>query len=341
MAATMKQIAELAGVSIGTVDRALNDRGRINPDVKQRILDIAKALNYTPNLVAKSLSVRKRNLKIGFVLHAQHNYFHDTIIAGVQRAANELADHGVEILIQEAENNSAADQLRRIHALLEENVSGIAICPVDDNAVREKLKEIHMAGIPIVLVGGFSSNPDCLCHVGQDSHQKGRIIANLLSLMLPQSRLLVFSAPLHIFGPKGVLRGLRESISAEYKDIVLEDVIELSDDEFSNYEISKAALSAHPDTNAVLFASVSVTGSLRALQELEANGRSLRAITTFCSPEIQQALANGLIDASVWCDQEFTGYQAIRVLFDYLVGDQKPQQENVFAEQHISLKQSI
>lgn len=341
MAATMKQIAELAGVSIGTVDRALNDRGRINPEVKQRILDIAKAVNYTPNLVAKSLSVRKRNLKLGFILHAQHNYFHDTIITGVHRAASELADHGVEILIQEAKNNSAADQLRRIHTLLEENVSGIAICPVDDDEVLEKLKEIHAAGTPIVFVGGFSSNPNCLCHVGQDSYQKGRIIANLLSLMLPQCRLLVFSAPLHIFGPKGVLRGLRESISTEYKDIILEDVIELSDDEFSNYEISKAALAAHPDANAVLFACDSVTGSLRALQETEANGHSFRVITTFCSPEIQQALKNGLVDASVWCDQELTGYQSIRVLFDYLVGNQMPQQENIFAEQHISLKQSI
>lgn len=341
MAATMKQIAELAGVSVGTVDRALNNRGRISPEVKQRILDIAKAVNYTPNLVAKSLSVRRKNLKLGFVLHAQHNYFHDTIIAGVQRAAAELADFGVEILIQEAENNSAADQLRRINALLEENVSGIAICPVDDDNVRKKLKEIHDSGIPIVFVGGFSSNPNCLCHVGQDSHQKGRIIANLLSLVVSQCQLLVFSAPLHIFGPKGVLRSLHESIATEYKDIILEDVIELSDDEFSNYEISKAALASHPNANAVLFASVSVAGSLRALREVEANGRAIRAVTTFCSPEVQHALANGLIDASVWCDQELTGYQSIRVLFDYLVGDQMPQRENIFAEQHISLKQSI
>ena len=44
---TLKQIAELAGVSIGTVDRALNDRGRISTDTKEKILKIAKQLDQT------------------------------------------------------------------------------------------------------------------------------------------------------------------------------------------------------------------------------------------------------------------------------------------------------
>ena len=101
--------------------------------------------------------------------------------------------------------------------------------------------------------------------------------------------------------------------------------------------MSKAVFLAYPYANAVLFASCSASGSLRALQEVEERGRSVRAISTFCSPEIQKALKNGLVDASVWYDQEFTGYRAIRVLFDYLVGAQTPQQENIFAEQHISL----
>ncbi|MGT9066275.1 LacI family DNA-binding transcriptional regulator, partial [Enterococcus faecalis] len=48
MAGTIKEIAEKAGVSRGTVDRALNNRGRINPEVAEKIKTIAKEMNYVP-----------------------------------------------------------------------------------------------------------------------------------------------------------------------------------------------------------------------------------------------------------------------------------------------------
>lgn len=76
MGLTQKQIAELAGVSVGTVDRALHNRGRVDPKVAERIRQIAKELDYRPNTVAKGLSIRKRNLKISVIFHIQsHNAF--------------------------------------------------------------------------------------------------------------------------------------------------------------------------------------------------------------------------------------------------------------------------
>ena len=48
MAGTIKEIAEKAGVSRGTVDRALNNRGRVNPEVAERIFEIAREMNYQP-----------------------------------------------------------------------------------------------------------------------------------------------------------------------------------------------------------------------------------------------------------------------------------------------------
>ena len=59
MAVTLKQIAELAGVSRGTVDRALYNRGRINPEVAERIRTIAKELGYQPNRAGKALAMAK------------------------------------------------------------------------------------------------------------------------------------------------------------------------------------------------------------------------------------------------------------------------------------------
>lgn len=61
--ATIKEIAELAGVSRGTVDRVLNNRGSVNPRTARKILEIAQALDYKPNKAGIVLAAQKKNLK--------------------------------------------------------------------------------------------------------------------------------------------------------------------------------------------------------------------------------------------------------------------------------------
>ena len=55
MGVTLQQIAEAAGVSRGTVDRALNDRGRIKPEVAEKIKKIAEEMGYRPNRAGRAL----------------------------------------------------------------------------------------------------------------------------------------------------------------------------------------------------------------------------------------------------------------------------------------------
>lgn len=65
--ATIKQIAEMAGVSRGTVDRVLNNRGSVNANTAARVREIAEKLNYKPNKAGLMLAAQKKNLKIGVI----------------------------------------------------------------------------------------------------------------------------------------------------------------------------------------------------------------------------------------------------------------------------------
>ncbi len=65
MPVTLQQIAEAAGVSRGTVDRALKDRGRVRPEVAEKIKNIAKEMGYQPSLAGRALVMAKRDLKTG------------------------------------------------------------------------------------------------------------------------------------------------------------------------------------------------------------------------------------------------------------------------------------
>ena len=73
--ATIKEIAALAGVSRGTVDRVLNDRGAVNPETAEKIRKIAKELDYKPNRAGLVLAAQKKRLKLGVILFSTGNPF--------------------------------------------------------------------------------------------------------------------------------------------------------------------------------------------------------------------------------------------------------------------------
>ena len=96
-----QQIAELAGVSASAVDRALHNRGRVNPEVAAKIHKIAAELGYKPNLIGQALVKSRREFKLGAILQSTETPTMQIVRAGVQRAAEELAASGVELIMRE------------------------------------------------------------------------------------------------------------------------------------------------------------------------------------------------------------------------------------------------
>ena len=97
--ATMKEIAELSGVSRGTVDRVLNHRGIVNAETERKVLEIAKLLDYQPNKAGIALAAQKKKLKIGVLLFGAENPFFDEVMDGLRQKLEELSLNAVFLLI--------------------------------------------------------------------------------------------------------------------------------------------------------------------------------------------------------------------------------------------------
>ena len=82
MAVTLQQIAEAAGVSRGTVDRALNNRGRIRPEVEEKIKKIAQEMGYQPSRAGRALAMAKRKIRIGVILQYMKTPFMQQVLKG-------------------------------------------------------------------------------------------------------------------------------------------------------------------------------------------------------------------------------------------------------------------
>ncbi|MDD3459488.1 MAG: LacI family DNA-binding transcriptional regulator, partial [Weeksellaceae bacterium] len=86
MSITIKEIAELANVSRGTVDKVLNGRPGVKSETKNRVLKIAKELNYKPNYLGKALVQHKEKTRIGVILTPEYNPYIHEIIQGIHSA---------------------------------------------------------------------------------------------------------------------------------------------------------------------------------------------------------------------------------------------------------------
>ena len=98
MAVTVQQIADATGVSRGTVDRALNNRGRVDPEVAEKIRRTALEMGYVKK--PRKTGSKKKTCRIGIVTQLAGASFMLEINRGIHEAAAELQDRGVEIVLK-------------------------------------------------------------------------------------------------------------------------------------------------------------------------------------------------------------------------------------------------
>lgn len=342
MAVTIKKIAELAGVSTGTVDRALHDRGRVNPKVAQRIKQIALELDYRPNSVAKSLSTRNRNLKISVILHIQHSnlYFND-VRDGIRKCQEEIRDFGITVEVIPCPDYDAGKQLALIDREIEQGANALVIVPINSPLIRNRLNELHAIGYPVVLLTNIIEDTEYLSFVGCNYKLVGEITAGLLGLLHPgEGKLLLFSPSFQMFGHTLRADGLKKHLLREYPHIVLQETYEIAGDDIQNYRITKDALARFPDTDLFVCPGAYSYGNLKAIQECGYYGKS-QIICYDYSDEISLEIQKHNISATITqCPQE-QGYTAVKILFEYLAANKPPRFKEHYIRSRIILKESI
>ena len=179
---TIKDIARLAGVSVGTVDRVLHKRGRVSTETSERVHRIVRETDYTPNLGARGLS-RSKTWTIGAVFPRgdQDGGFWIDAGRGLQRAAEDFGGFGLRSRSFPFDRTRGADLGRAIHEAASSGVDGILLAPVIPEAALEALSKLDNK-LPLVLFDTPLPEARPLCFVGQDAFSAGRIGARLLSL---------------------------------------------------------------------------------------------------------------------------------------------------------------
>jgi LacI family transcriptional regulator len=142
---TIGDVAKAVGVALSTVSRALNGNTDISPTTRQAILDMAKQMDYHPNLLAQSLKSRETHT-LGVIIPDIERPFFAKVVSGIQDVASES---GYRVMICQSKE-SYETEVSNVQALVASQVDGLLICHSRETENFDHVKPQACRGIPVV-----------------------------------------------------------------------------------------------------------------------------------------------------------------------------------------------
>lgn len=169
---TMRDVAAVAGVSISTVSKALNGTGRISPETRQMVFDVAERLDFEPNSLAQSFALGK-SFTVGILTQKAAGTFAMPVITGIMST---LSRHDIAMIVYDDENDpsSRPDNVRK---LLARRVDGIIV--VGDGTDASSASFTRRFSVPVVHAFSVSDRADDISLL-PDDRQAGRLAAEHL-----------------------------------------------------------------------------------------------------------------------------------------------------------------
>ena len=177
---SIKDIARLANVSIGTVDRVLHDRKGVSQTTKERVLAVIKKTGYKKNIMASRLKLASNHIINIAVLLPEikddWSYWKWPKL-GITKAVNELLESGVRIKYFHFDSDDEKSFHRGVQQILLDNYSAIVTVPFMKEASNEL---VRTSPIPVVFLDTYQSLNSSTNFIHQDSHTAGMVAARLL-----------------------------------------------------------------------------------------------------------------------------------------------------------------
>jgi LacI family transcriptional regulator len=322
--ATINMVAEAAGVSRGTVDRVLNQRPHVKPEVKERVLRAMRELKYLPpheeqaEALGLTLDTEQPPRRLGVLLPAETGYFFSEVMQGIEAARSLLRTSNVEILVEKCDSGVPYEYVERLDRLEKAKISGLAVFAKNNPDVIARINEMASRGIAIVTLNSDLPGANRLCFIGQDPKQSGRVAGELMAKCLrPEDTLLIGVGNPEFEGHRlrleGFLERMKESGFAEDNMPIIKT--------FNDYDLTaekvRAALKKHPEIRGIYMANHSVTGCADAVRELGL-AKQLRIISHDLTRSTKRLLESREIDFVITQNIYDQGYQPLICLQNYL-----------------------
>ena len=317
---TIYDIAEKTGVSVGTVNRALNNKTRISPATKRLVLDAAEKMGYKANAAAQGL--RRSRITIGAILFCPIEEYVDSIIEGIYSSANDLEKYNVTVDVRKINYTNSRDCLEKTSELItlfsKNNYSGIILFTssmIDEmSEISSLIDELTKKNITFATVANDIPGSRRVIHVGVDAFMAGKMAAEILEFSCGKKdvALLVTSttSAVNIDYINGFMEYSKNGVFSSIK------TYGHYDDKDRIIDATQRMLSDNPNLSGIYMATA---GSAIACNYIRnTSKKDLTIVTTDLLKETPELLNQKIANATIFQNPYRQGRNVVKLVYNYI-----------------------
>ncbi len=178
---TINDVAKAAGVSKGTVDRVLHNRGEVSAKSKEKVLQVIEDLGFKPNVYASLLASRKTRKIVCLIPEFNPGDFWELTDRGIAKGREEASKYSVSVVTVSYDQYDVESFIRACRATLDEDPVGVVIAPMFSNETLKFVKELSDRGICYVYIDSKLEEDGYLAYFGMQMYQSGYLCADILT----------------------------------------------------------------------------------------------------------------------------------------------------------------
>jgi DNA-binding LacI/PurR family transcriptional regulator len=326
---TMRQIADRAQVSIGTVSHVINDTAKVREKLRQRVLEAIRSLGYQPSQLARGLR-RNQTSMLVMIIPDVTNPFFPAVVRGVEDVAYKSA---LRLVLCNTDHD-AGKEISYLNELRSYRPAGWLVIPAVDSEIASHLKS---AGPPAVCIDrqpkGWSGD------VVLAANEAGAYNATKHLLRAGHRQLAVITGPLHLANAAERLRGFKRALSEAKVSIEPDYIQEAFFERNSGYQAAKRLLRMLPRPTAIFACNdLMALGVLLAVRESDLRCPEDLSVVGFDNLDFAEFTAPAL--TTVYQSGYQLGTTAARLLLER-IGGLKQAPKKVVLPTELKIRQSV
>lgn len=336
---TLEGISAEIGISRTTIYKVLKGKGNVSERTRRIVTEALEKYHYVENKNARNLALN-RQYTIGYsgFRSRSANYFSPKVRKGIDRAVREFGDDGLSVIISEFDVEKPRQQMEDVEKMLEQGVRSFVLAFSDRQVIREILDRLRSSKCRVVLLSRDyedDKDSDRNYYVGVDYYRSGFLAAELLGKMLPEKGKILIPVTGEYHNNQDIqarLKGFLEKIKEYTGCQVLPAVHDLSEGEAVYREIC-SCMEREPELKGIFDLTYRLDMAAKALRDC--GRRELKLVGFDLFGEIEQDIADCVIDAVVYQELSRQAYMGIKLLFEEMCYGLLPEKKKFYSKLEI------
>lgn len=340
MKITMQAIADMAGVSRATVDKVIHNRPGVSHVVREKIKNLILETNYQP-IHIHTLQNNTAQVKIAVIMPELQEYFMHNIKAGMDASYLEYKPSGFEVDYYYCNSYDPQSLIAILQHLKNTPIDGIALRGISHEKIYDLISDFADNNIPTFTFDADLPESRRISFVGEDLYMTGRIGASLLCKSIGyEGQIAVLVGGINVTTSTKRLQGFRSYIEEFAPKVQIVAIEETLTQQMITYQKTTQLLNRFPNLKGMWNAVGHSEQMAQAVIDADKK-QKVRLGSLIFTPEIMRLIKEGVIDHTIGLTPYKMGKIVIKLLYEYIISNIVPPEENVKTPIYIGIDANI